>query len=134
MAGDSKGIWKSVKGIFSPKPPAEEIPRAPRFPNEGPIRFRPGGTGEWYQGVMFNVSQSGVVFRADQIMDVNTPVEMNFVLPVEIAGKEGAVVMCRGEVVRTTMPKTDDNRPLIAATISEYLPGSLWKPAPITSE
>lgn|SRR5690348_6007292 len=133
MAGDSKGIWKSVKGIFSSKP-TEEIARAPRYPNEGPIRFRPGGAGEWYQGVMFNVSQTGVVFRADQLMDVNTPVEMNFVLPVEIAGKDGAVVMCRGEVVRTTMPKTDDNRPLIAAAILEYLPGSLWKPAPRSSE
>jgi hypothetical protein len=134
MTDKSKGIWQSVKGVFSSKPPAEEIPRAPRYPNEGPIRFRPGEAGEWYPGVMFNVSQTGVVFRADQIMDVNSPVEMNYVLPIEIAGKEGAVVICRGEVVRTTMPKTDDNRPLIAAMILEYLPGSLWKPSAVKPE
>lgn len=125
---ESKGIWKSVTGMF--KKPAEEVPRAPRFPNEGPLRFRPGGQGEWYQGVMFNISESGVVFRSLQTMDVASPVELNFVMPKEISGKEGAVVFCRGEVVRTAMPKTDDNRPLIAATIVEFLPGSQWKPSP----
>jgi hypothetical protein len=127
MAGN-KGIWKSVKGLF--KTPAEEVPRAPRYPYEGPLRFRPGGQGEWYQGVMFNISESGVVFRALQIMDVASPVEMNFIMPPEISGKEGAVVFCKGEVVRTAMPKTDDNRPLIAVTIVDYLTGSQWKPSP----
>jgi hypothetical protein len=120
------GIWKSVKGMF--KAPPEEVPRAPRFAHEGPLRFRPAGQGEWYPGTMFNISQTGVVFRTDRVMDVNAPIEMNFVLPAEIAGKEGAVVFCRGEVVRTARPKTDDKRPLIAATILEYLPGSTWKP------
>jgi hypothetical protein len=131
MAG-SKGFWKSVKGLF--KTPAEEKPRAPRFPYEGPLRFRPGGQGEWYQGVMFNISESGVVFRALQTMDVASPVEMNFIMPPEIAGKEGAVVFCKGDVVRTAMPKTDDNRPLIAVTIMDYLPGSQWKPRPPKTE
>ncbi len=126
--GASKGIWKSVKGLF--KPPAVEVPRAARYPYEGPLRFRPGGQGEWYQGVMFNISQSGVIFRSLQLMDVASPVEMNFVMPAEITGKDGAVVFCKGDVVRIAMPKTDDNRPLIAATIMDYLPGSQWKPIP----
>ncbi len=126
---ESKGLWQSVKGMFA-KPKKEEVPRATRYPYEGPLRFRPGGQGEWYQGVMFNISETGVVFRSLQTMDVKSPVELNFVMPPEIAGKEGAVVFCKGDVVRAAMPKTDDNRPLIAATIVEYLPGSQWKPAP----
>jgi hypothetical protein len=127
MADDSKGLWKSVKGIFK-KPPAEEKPRAPRIPHEGPLRFRPSGHGEWYQAEIFNISRSGVVFRALQTMDIASPCELNFIMPAEIAGKEGAVVFVKGDVVRTAMPKTDDNRPLIAVTIVDYLPGSQWKP------
>lgn len=126
MASPSKQLWQTFTRFF--KRGAGKKPRAPRIQIECPLRFRVVGQAEWFPAVMFNVSRSGVVFRADRILDVQTSVEMSFTIPPEIARKEGAVVNCRGEIVRTVTPATDDDRPLLAVTILEYLPGTEWKP------
>ena len=126
MASPSKQLWQTFTRFFNRG--AAKKPRAPRIQIECPLRFRPAGQTEWFPAVMFNVSRSGVVFRTDRILDVKTSVEMNFTIPSEIARQEGAVVNCRGEIVRTVMPATDDDRPLLAVTILEYLPGTEWKP------
>jgi PilZ domain len=126
MASPSKQLWQTFSRFF--KRGGGKKPRAPRIQIECPLRFRPVGQAEWFPAVMFNVSRSGVVFRADRILGVQTSVEMTFTIPPEIARKEGALVNCRGEVVRTVTPATDDARPLLAVTILEYLPGTEWKP------
>ena len=67
-----------------------------------------------------NISRSGVLFRADQLFERETPLEMRFTLPVEINGQPAAVVACRGYVVRTVPPSVLDAVPSLAATISRY--------------
>lgn len=99
------------------KPRNMKKPRARRIANKTPMRYRQLGQTDWCEGLTFDISQSGVLFRADRSLDIHTPVEMTFAVPVEIAGKEGTVIFCRGEVVRTILPATCDGAPHLAAKI-----------------
>lgn len=105
-----------------------QTPRAPRILIESPVRFRPLGQIEWSKGITFDVSPTGLLFRSNRMMEVHTIVQINFVAPIEIAGKQGAMVFCHGHIVRTVMPAASDGQRHIAAQISEYLPGTEWKP------
>jgi hypothetical protein len=91
--------------------------RSPRFPLETPCRFRKPGQIDWLQGMTANVSKSGILFRADREMEVQTTLQMNFELPAEIAGGRGAEVFCMGKVVRTVMPAANDDKLLLAARL-----------------
>ncbi len=94
--------------------------RAPRFEIHAPLRYRPSGKMGWSKGRMENISRSGVLFRAEQLVDVDAQVEMSFVLPVEIVGEGAAEVFCQGTVVRTMLPPTTDAPPALAARILDY--------------
>ena len=98
-------------------------PRAPRYVIDLPMRFRQRADPAWRRGHTKDVSSSGVLFVADAddpTLDVNTPLEMNLVMPQEIVGAEAARVECHGRVVRTLPPRTADERPGAAATIARY--------------
>ena len=94
--------------------------RAPGFPMRTRLRFRTPGEVEWMEGETRNISRSGVLFLASGLMDVNAPIEMSFVLPVEVGGRPGATVLCQGKVVRTILPATTDDSPAMAAKILNY--------------
>jgi hypothetical protein len=94
--------------------------RAPRFSIEIPFYFRVRGEGSWRQGMTDNISRSGVLFRTSETLDQSTPIEMHFALPLKVGGQPGAVVACRGLVVRVVPPGTPDAMPGFAATISRY--------------
>ncbi len=91
--------------------------RSPRIPVESPFRFRQPGQIDWLQGMAANISESGILFRADRQMELQTTLQMNFELPPEIAGGKGAEVFCMGEIVRTVMPAANDDKLLLAARI-----------------
>ena len=97
-----------------------EIPRAQRFPIHTTLRYRPSGESEWQEGETVNISRTGVMFRAERLVAEQTPVEMSFELPVEIADDSAAIIFCQGEIVRTIMPPASDAPPAIAARILEY--------------
>jgi hypothetical protein len=46
--------------------------------------------------------------------------EINLVLPAEIAGLSATEVVCRGEVVRTVQPGGEEITPALAAKILQY--------------
>ena len=91
--------------------------RARRFALDLSLRYRPIGATAWQEGRTENISGSSVLFLADHVMEVDTRIEMTFVLPV--TGLSGQVV-CRGRVVRIVQPREDEPRPGLAATISRY--------------
>jgi len=91
--------------------------RAWRFDLDLPLHYRPVGDAHWHEGRTENISRSGILFRAAETLDVDTEVEMTFVLPVV---PTPPAIVCRGRVVRTVLPGRGSRRSGVAATISRY--------------
>jgi hypothetical protein len=91
--------------------------RSRRFPFHLPVRYRPVGEEGWRRGRTENISGSGVLFRAEALMSVATPIEIAFELPI---GPRAPVVFCFGRVVRTVPGGGAAEQPAVAAAISEY--------------
>ena len=94
--------------------------RAPRFNLHVPLKYRLVGDRDWREGTTENISRSGMLFRAEEMVSPSALVEINMVLPVEIAGLAAAEVICRGEVVRTLQPEKTSQHPALAAKILQY--------------
>jgi CheY-like chemotaxis protein len=94
--------------------------RAQRFQLQLPLKFRPIGENDWRAGTTENISRSGLLFRAEEMIPPNVQLEINLVLPAEIAGLSAAEVVCRGEVVRTVEAETPSMNPALAAKILQY--------------
>jgi hypothetical protein len=94
--------------------------RAQRFNLHLPLKYRLVGEGDWRQGTTENISRSGMLFRAEEMIPPNAMLEINLVLPAEIAGLSAAEVVCRGEVVRALEPEEPTMSPALAAKILQY--------------
>lgn len=94
--------------------------RAQRFYIHLPLRYRRLGEKEWHAGTTENISRSGMLFEADEVLQPAVQLEINLVLPQEIAGLSSTEVVCRGEVVRTVEPSGDTVTPALAARILQY--------------
>lgn len=68
-------------------------------------------------GVLENISTSGILFRADRSLYLDTTVEMKFFLPVELNGENAAEVFCRGTVVRLCERESAGGKVSIAARL-----------------
>ena len=97
-------------------PPA----RAQRFQLRLPLRYRRLGEPQWHVGTTENISRSGMLFGTDDVLQPNSQLEINLVLPAEIAGLSGTEVVCRGEVVRAIERKAECLSPALAARILQY--------------
>jgi len=110
VRADGDGMWCAVPG------------RARRFPVRISLCYRPPGDPQWYEGQTENMSHSGVLFRADHLMPLQTPIEMLLELPIELGAGQHTKVICRGRVIRTE-PAADayaSSQPALAATIVGY--------------
>ncbi len=94
--------------------------RAQRFQLQLPLRYRRLGETHWHVGKTENISRSGLLFEADEPLQPNAQVEINLVLPAEIAGLSETEVVCRGEVVRTVESREKTVHPALAARILQY--------------
>jgi len=88
------------------------VPRARRLKLETPVRYRVKNLGTWNEGVIENISQSGVLFHGEQHLPLNALIEMVFEMPEEISGQKNSNVLCQARVIR-------------ARESSEALPGTL---------
>ncbi len=91
--------------------------RAQRFGFQLPLQYRTVGESRWRQARMENISRSGVLFRTSSLLDVDTEVEIVFVLPVKPIPPS---IVCRGRVVRTVPVIGANGSPALAATITAY--------------
>lgn len=89
--------------------------RATRFPLHLPLRYRSAGIVEWSHTATENMSRTGVLFRAKDVIAVGAPIEMQITLPV---GFDGASVHCRGVATRTSRLAPEGSGWLVAATIA----------------
>jgi PAS domain S-box-containing protein len=94
--------------------------RAQRFHMQLPLRYRRLGEQKWHDGTTENISRSGLLFQADEMLQPSVQLEINLVLPAEIAGLSSTEVVCRGEIVRTVEPHGSTLSPALAARILQY--------------
>lgn len=111
---------RQARGCSKKKP--SWSPRARRIKlNDQEMKYRVVGTTSWQRGAVVNISQTGVLFRAAELLPDNEEVEMILEMPREIIGQEHAQVIARGMVVRTVPPENGKD-PCIAAGIWDYRP------------
>jgi PAS domain S-box-containing protein len=94
--------------------------RAQRFQLHLPLKYRRLDEEKWHAGETKNISRSGLLFQAEDALQPNVILEINLVLPAEIAGLSPTEVVCRGEIVRTVEPNGDKMHPALAAKILQY--------------
>jgi PAS domain S-box-containing protein len=94
--------------------------RARRFNLHLPLRYRPIGEKSWRPGTTENISRSGLLFQAEELLQPNAQLEISLVLPAEIAGLSATEVVCRGEVVRSMSAQGTQVSPALAAKILQY--------------
>jgi len=94
--------------------------RAPRFALKLPVRYRLAGDPQWFQGRTENISYSGVLFRAESLINVDTPIELRVALSADIRERAHPEVFCQARIVRTLPPTQADPRPGLAASIEQY--------------
>ena len=94
--------------------------RAQRFNLQLPLKYRLNGESDWRVGQTENISRSGMLFRAEEMIPPTAQLEINLVLPAEIAGLTAAEVVCKGEVVRALEADPRSAGPAMAARILQY--------------
>jgi PAS domain S-box-containing protein len=94
--------------------------RAQRFQLHLPLKYRRLDEERWHDGETKNISRSGLLFQAEDVLQPNVILEINLVLPAEIAGLSPTEVVCKGEVVRMVEPNGDKMHPALAAKILQY--------------
>jgi hypothetical protein len=65
------------------------------------MRYRVNNTSTWHEGIIDNLSQTGLLFRGPQQLPVNALIEMVFEMPEEISGQKNRNVLCQGRVIRS---------------------------------
>jgi PAS domain S-box-containing protein len=94
--------------------------RAQRFQLHLPLKYRRLDEDKWHDGETRNISRSGLLFQAEDLLQPNVILEINLVLPSEIAGLSPTEVVCRGEIVRTVGSDGEKMPPALAAKILQY--------------
>jgi hypothetical protein len=96
------------------------VPRARRLKLNTPVRYRVRNLGNWYEGTVENLSQSGVLIHGPQELPENTLVEMVFEMPEEISGQKNSNVLCQGRITRIKPRQSEAPEFALAASILDY--------------
>ena len=96
------------------------VPRARRLKLDTPVRYRVKNLGTWAEGVIENISQSGVLFQGSEQLPVNALVEMVFEMPEEISGQKNSNVLCQARIIRSKDAKDSATGVGLAAAILDY--------------
>ena len=93
--------------------------RAQRFPIHIPVRYHAPRSSRWFEGRTENISHSGVLFRAEFPLELETTVEMRFELPA-ILGEAPGEIVCKGAIVRVEESPISGIPPALAVAIRTY--------------
>jgi hypothetical protein len=98
------------------------VPRARRLKLDIPLRYRVKNLNTWSEGIIANISQSGVLFQGPTELPVNALVEMVFEMPEEISGQKNSNVLCQGRIIRAkdARPSPNGANVGLAASILDY--------------
>src|SRR5262249_23514793 len=95
------------------------VPRARRLRLHQPMRYRVKTMAAWHNGLIENLSQSGVLFKGPRPVSQETLVELRFQMPEEISGQKEALVLCQAQVIRCR-EKGSEEGVTLAASILDY--------------
>ena len=98
----------------------KRLARAMRFPVHMAVRYREIGATSWFDGRTANVSESGLLFLPEHLLEPETAIEGRLVVPVAIAEELPAEVVFRGVVVRTAPSAGANAVPAMAVAMEEY--------------
>jgi hypothetical protein len=76
------------------------LPRARRLKLHTAVRYHVKSEVTWYEGIIDNLSQSGVLIQGPQLLPKNALVEMRFEMPEAISGQQASLVLCQGKITR----------------------------------
>ncbi len=95
------------------------MPRARRLRTNLPLRYRGKNLHTWYEGMIQNISQSGILFHGPQQLPANALVELIFEMPEEISGQKNSNVLCQGRLIRVkdAVDNTEDAFGLVASIL-----------------
>ncbi len=96
------------------------VPRARRIKMETPVRYRVKNLGTWNEGIIENLSQSGVLIGGQQRFPENTLVEMVFEMPEAISGQKNSKVLCQGRIIRMKSSQAKEPELQFATSILDY--------------
>jgi hypothetical protein len=133
-AAEYKYDWKTMRRIermdAAPAEPATKrrshtkkptwVPRARRLKLDTPVRYRVKNLGTWSEGIIENISQSGVLFRGPEQLPENSLVEMVFEMPEEISGQKNSNVLCQARLIRSKETRDSEAGFGLAAAILDY--------------
>jgi hypothetical protein len=133
-AAEYKYDWKTMRRIervesASPEPTGKRrahakkptwVPRARRLKLDTPVRYRVKNLGTWSEGVIDNISQSGVLFHGPEQLPDNALVEMVFEMPEEISGQKNSNVLCEARLMRSKETRDIKSGFGLAAAILDY--------------
>jgi hypothetical protein len=100
----------------------DRLNRADRLDLQVPMRYRPvDECGSWREDTTENISATGVLVRADEeLARDSTPLDISFVLPVELGGDGETEIVCRAHPVRAESPSVQKGARTLAFAITEY--------------
>ena len=98
--------------------------RPRRFSLHAAVRYR-ADDGRWHCGITESISKSGLLMRADQPIQPETPIELEVELP-PVRGEKPARLWCRGRTVRAYQPGQARSGAIVAVTIGEYRLDRRW--------
>jgi hypothetical protein len=110
----------SVASKRRTQPSSSWVPRARRIKMEAPVRYRVKNLGTWNEGIIENLSQSGVLVSGHQRFPENTLVEMVFEMPEAISGQKNSKVLCQGRIIRMKNGQEKDPELQFGASILDY--------------
>ncbi|MFZ0798183.1 MAG: PilZ domain-containing protein [Terriglobales bacterium] len=97
------------------------VPRARRLRLNIPARYRGRNLSTWYEGMIQNISQSGVLLHGPQELPVNALVELIFEMPELISGQKNSNVLCQGRLIRIRdAAENVEDAFALAASILDY--------------
>jgi PilZ domain len=97
---------------------AKMTARAQRFPIRAIMHYRIIGESRWYVGTVENMSSTGVQFRGERVVPVDSSIEVTVNVPGSLAAGHSSKMVSRGKVVRISQDKADPETTVMAAALS----------------
>jgi hypothetical protein len=91
-----------AKQMFTAPLEKARVSRPRRLTLQTPVRYRSKGLGRWHEGIVQNLSHSGILLRGPKQLPEYTLIEMVLEMPEEISGQKNSMVLCQGRMVRHT--------------------------------